>query len=34
MKIIDWRIEGDIFSEKYKAIWTKIENIKNIELNA
>ena len=34
MKIIDWCIEGDIFLEKYKAILTKIENIKNIELNA
>ena len=28
------RIDDDKLVEKYKTIWTKIENLKNIELNA
>ena len=31
-KLISFRTEK--LSEKYEAIWTKIENLKNIELNA
>ena len=28
------RVDGDKLLEKYKAIWTKIENLQNIKLNA
>ena len=30
---LSFRINGDKLSEKYKTIWTKIESLKNIELN-
>ena len=33
-KLIYFRIDGKKLLEKYKAIWTKIETLKNIELNA
>ena len=33
-KLISFRIDGKKLLEKYKAIWTKIENLKNIKLNA
>ena len=33
-KLIYFRIDGMKLLEKYKAIWTKIETLKNIELNA
>ena len=33
-KLISFRIDNEKLLEKYKAIWTKIENLKNIELNA
>ena len=29
-----FRIDDVKLLEKYKAVWTKIENLKNIELNA
>ena len=31
---MSFRIDDEKLLEKYKAIWTKIENFKNIELNA
>ena len=31
---ISFRIDDEKLLEKYKAIWTKIEDLKNIELNA
>ena len=33
-KLISVRIDNEKLLEKYKAIWTKIENLKNIELDA
>ena len=33
-KMISFRIDDEKLSEKYKAIWTKIEDLKNMELNA
>ena len=33
-KLMSFRIDNEKLLEKYKAIWTKIENLKNIELNA
>ena len=33
-KLISFRIDDDKLLEKYKAIWTEIENFRNIELNA
>ena len=33
-KSISFRIYDEKLLEKYKAIWTKVENIKNTELNA
>ena len=32
--MISFRIDDEKLSEKYKAIWTKIEDLKNMELNA
>ena len=32
-KLMSFRIEDEKLLEKYKAIWTKIEDLKNIELN-
>ena len=32
-KLISFRINDDKLLEKYKTIWTKIEDLKNIELN-
>ena len=31
---MSFRIDDEKLLEKYKAIWTKIEDLKNIELNA
>ena len=31
---IPFRIDDEKLLKKYKAIWTKIEDLKNIELNA
>ena len=31
---MSFRIDDKKFLEKYKAIWTKIEDLKNIELDA
>ena len=31
---MSFRIDDEKLLEKYKAIWTKIQNLKNIELNA
>ena len=31
---MSFRIDDEKLSEKYKAIWNKIEDLKNIELNA
>ena len=33
-KLMSFRIDDDKLLEKYKAIWTKIEDLKNIKLNA
>ena len=33
-KLVSFRIDDDKLLEKYKAIWTKIQDLKNIELNA
>ena len=33
-KLISFRIDDEKLLEKYEAIWTKIEDLKNIELNA
>ena len=33
-KLISFHINDETLSEKYKAIYTKIEDLKNIELNA
>ena len=33
-KLISFRIDDDKLLEKYKAIWTEIENFRNIGLNA
>ena len=33
-KLLSFRIDDEKLLEKYKAIWTKIEHLKNIELNA
>ena len=33
-KLISFRIDDNKLLEKYKAIWTKIEDSKNIELNS
>ena len=32
--LMPFRIDDEKLLEKYKAIWTKIENLKNVELNA
>ena len=32
--LMSFHIDNEEQLEKYKAIWTKIENFKNIELNA
>ena len=32
-KLMSFRIDDEKLLEKYKAIWTKIEDLKNIELN-
>ena len=33
-KLLSFRIDDEKLFEKYKAIWIKIEHLKNIELNA
>ena len=33
-ELMSFRIDDEKLLEKYKAIWTKIEDLKNIELNA
>ena len=33
-KLISLRIDDDKLLEKYKTIWTKTEDLKNIELDA
>ena len=33
-KLMSFRMDDEKLLEKYKAIWTKVENFKNIELNA
>ena len=33
-KLMSFHIDDKKLLEKYKAIWTKIEDLKNIELNA
>ena len=33
-KLMSFRVDDEKLLEKYKAIWTKIEDLKNIELNA
>ena len=33
-KLLSYRMNHEKLFEKYKAIWTKIEDSKNIELNA
>ena len=33
-KLMSFRIDDKKLLEKYKAIWNKIEDLKNIELNA
>ena len=32
-KLMSFRIDDEKLLEKYKAIWTNIEDLKNIELN-
>ena len=34
MEIMSFHIDDDTLMEKYKPIWTKIEDLKDIELNA
>ena len=34
IKTINWCMNDDQLLEKYKAFWTKIEDLKNIELSA
>ena len=33
-KLMSFRLDDENLSEKYKGIWTKIEDLKSIELNA
>ena len=33
-KLMSFRIDDEKLLEKYKAIWTKIANLKSIKLNA
>ena len=33
-KLMSFHIDDEKLLEKYKVIWTKIEDLKNIELNA
>ena len=33
-KLMSFRVDHEKLLEKYKAIWTKIEDLKNIKLNA
>ena len=33
-KLMPFHIDDDTLIEKYKPIWTKIEDLKDIELNA
>ena len=33
-KLVSFLIDDDMLLEKYKSIWTKIEYLRNIELNA
>ena len=33
-KLMSFRVDDEKLLEKYKVIWTKIEHLKNIELNA
>ena len=33
-KFMSFRLDDEKLLEKYKAIWTKIEDLKNIEINA
>ena len=33
-KLVSFLIDDDMLLEKYKSIWTKTENLRNIELNA
>ena len=33
-KLMSFRTDNEKLLEKYKAIWTKIEDLKNIKLNA
>ena len=33
-KLMSFRMDDEKLLEKYKAIWTKVENFKNVELNA
>ena len=33
-ELMSFRINSEKLLEKYKPVWTKIENLKNIELNA
>ena len=33
-KLTSFRKDNEKLLEKYKAIWTEIENLKNIEINA
>ena len=33
-KLTSFRIDDEMLLEKYKTVWTKIEDLKNIELNA
>ena len=33
-KLMSFHIDDDTLIEKYKPIWTKIEDLKDIELNA
>ena len=33
-KLTSFRIDDETLLEKYKTVWTKIEDLKNIELNA
>ena len=33
-KLVSFIIDDDMLLEKYESIWTKIQNIRNIELHA
>ena len=33
-KLMSFRVDDEKLLEKYKVIWTKIEHLKNVELNA